>query len=113
MTTDGVARIALERLRQQDEEGFDEAHDDCQFRGELCGAAATYAQYASDQIFGDLRDHEEYLLDMWPGSWREDQFNPSKNPIRNLTKAGALIAAEIDRILRERARVRKGEDGSL
>jgi len=34
----------------------------------------------------------------WPWEW--DQWKPSLDPIRNLEKAGALIAAEIDRLRR-------------
>jgi hypothetical protein len=36
----------------------------------------------------------------WP--WDYDWWKPSDDPIRNLTKAGALIAAEIDRLNRLR-----------
>lgn len=32
----------------------------------------------------------------WP--WDEEWWKPSLDPIRNLEKAGALIAAEIDRL---------------
>lgn len=35
----------------------------------------------------------------WP--WADDWWNPSDDPVRNLVKAGALIAAEIDRIQRQ------------
>lgn len=38
----------------------------------------------------------------WP--WREESFKPSDDQIRNLTKAGALIAAEIDRLHAMRSR---------
>jgi hypothetical protein len=34
----------------------------------------------------------------WP--WDQDWWKPSPDPIRNLVKAGALIAAEIDRLQR-------------
>lgn len=34
----------------------------------------------------------------WP--WKPECFKPTGDPIRDLTKAGALVAAEIDRLLR-------------
>lgn len=36
----------------------------------------------------------------WP--WHSSWWKPSDDPIRNLVKAGALIAAEIDRLQRQR-----------
>jgi hypothetical protein len=36
----------------------------------------------------------------WPPSWSYNWWKPSDDPIRNLVKAGALIAAEIDRLQR-------------
>ena len=38
----------------------------------------------------------------WP--WHQGSFKPSADPIRNFEKAGALIAAEIDRRLRAAAK---------
>jgi hypothetical protein len=40
----------------------------------------------------------------WPDNWSEDWFKASVDPIRNLVKAGALIAAEIDRIQQQETR---------
>jgi hypothetical protein len=37
-----------------------------------------------------------YTRTDWP--WNDDDWKPSPDPIRNLVKAGALIAAEIDRL---------------
>lgn len=36
----------------------------------------------------------------WP--WDENWWKPSLDPIRNLVKAGALLAAEIDRLQRSK-----------
>jgi hypothetical protein len=41
------------------------------------------------------------LLQDWP--WDERWWKPSNDPIRDLVKAGALIAAEIDRLQRSEA----------
>jgi hypothetical protein len=83
---EGAARIAHERARQQIEEGYGQTHDDDHEGGELAYAAAAYA----------IRDGNLY-----PPSWSPDHWKP-EDDIRNLEKAGALIAAEIDRLLRVR-----------
>ena len=95
----GVERIADERRRQVEAEGYSAEHDDGHIHGELADAAACYA--ASQAIF-DGREGS-----MWP--WDDiDDKRPSRLPmdderIRLLEKAGALIAAEIDRLLRKQA----------
>lgn len=97
---EGLARIAAERRRQIEEEGWTPEHDAEHELGELADAAACYAAAAA---FGENIGHElaEVLgpPEMWP--WSPDWWKPSEDPIRNLEKAGALIAAEIDRVLRE------------
>lgn len=86
----GVELIALERARQIEQEGFDAAHDDKHIRGELAAAAASYAAYTGWPRVPMYWPWE----DMW---WKPDR----KNPMNNLIKAGALLAAEIDRRLRQ------------
>ena len=90
----GVERIAAERKRQIEEEGFTAEHDDKWNCGELASAAACYV------ITEDRRYKVGRLADtMWvlSGDW----WKPSPdNRIRELEKAGALIAAEIDRLIR-------------
>jgi len=39
------------------------------------------------------------VMSLWP--WGSEWWKPSKDPIRDLVKAGALIAAEIDRLQKE------------
>jgi hypothetical protein len=84
----GVERIARERNRQIFEEGWDGPHDDEHVNGELAAAAHAYLLEVldADGIFS------------WP--WDVSWWKPSDDPIRNLEKAGALIAAEIDRLSR-------------
>jgi hypothetical protein len=89
---DGVGLIAAERRRQITQEGYFASHDDREdhARGELARAAAMYAlppEYRYTDVLGA----------MWPRHW---QFKPTEDRMRELTKAGALIAAEIDRIAR-------------
>jgi hypothetical protein len=91
--------IAFERARQIEEEGWTAMHDDQHDRGELAQAAACYA------VPGGYREiavgqYEEYLWQvLWP--WDGRFFAPRPDDrIRELVKAGALIAAEIDRLQR-------------
>ncbi len=83
----GVHLIAMERIRQLAELGHRPENDDRYTARELQHAAACYAMGSPiPQPF-------------WP--WGSSQWKPSReNPIRDLTKAGALIAAEIDRLKR-------------
>lgn len=111
----GVEAIAAERARQMAAEGYDGKHDDCHGGGELPRAAACYAmpeRLYVQRIFAD----QVNFCDPWPWDSRFD-----KRPVKSrgnvvdpegatvverlalLTKAGALIAAEIDRLLRTRA----------
>lgn len=89
----GIERIATERQRQIDREGWTPEHDDEHVDCALIAAAVAYAT-ASD-CHADLSVAEGF----WP--WNLDWWKPSDDPIRNLEKAGALIAAEIDRLQRK------------
>jgi hypothetical protein len=81
--TAGARLIVDERNRQISVEGWDLGHDDEHDEGELAKAAACYAL---DNKFS------------WP--WGFESWKPGGGRIRQLTKAGALIAAEIDRLNR-------------
>lgn len=88
----GWERIKLERIRQMSVEGYSHSHDDEHDEGSLVGAAISYALAAIS---------EPEAGEFWP--WR-NEWKPSPDPVRNLEKAGALIAAELDRRTRfERA----------
>lgn len=91
MTLTGVEQIEIERLRHINGEGFDAKRDDEYTKQELLCAAITYALQTS-QFAGPVPE------DFWP--WNRSWWKPSDDPIRNLIKAGALIAAEIDRLQR-------------
>jgi hypothetical protein len=90
----GVERIAAERKRQIEEEGWTEKHDDQWEHGELAEAAATYASLPHWE--GRFINWRKIL---WP--WDDEWYKPETDRIRELEKAGALIAAEIDRLLRQ------------
>ena len=87
----GVELIAAERQRQMGTEGYDEKKDDEHRHSELAIAAACYAVHQSHVrvVYGSR--------DGWP--WDEASDKRAKHPpIRRLAIAGALIAAEIDRL---------------
>lgn len=94
----GAEMIVIERQRQISKEGYDQKHDDEHADCELISAALSYAVMARDQItHGDKADPGFVCEMYWPfesASWKP------KDRIHNLTIAGALIAAEIDRLQR-------------
>jgi len=102
----GVRLIADERQRQIEEEGFGPERDDQYTNGQLAEAAACYA--STDTIYhkretcveGDGRLPHVSFGNVWP--WRCAWWKPTESRVRALQKAGALIAAEIDRLLRQR-----------
>lgn len=88
----GSELITAERIRQVEVEGWHAAHDDNEHDfGALISAAICYANTEP----GDATEPID-----WP--WDSKWWKPSPDPVRNLVKAGALIAAEIDRLLRAR-----------
>lgn len=87
-TLDGAEIIAAERKRQIEQEGWSEEHDDAHKWGELAWAATCYAMPPLDGRGLN-----------WP--WDRKWWKPTPDDrIRELAKAGALIAAEIDRLKR-------------
>ena len=96
----GIARIAAERRRQIEVEGHPAAHDATNDPGELAGAGAAYAVNAAcllSPYHGTPRDEPP---ESWPHQWDRAHWKPSiDKPIRDLERAGALIAAEIDKLL--------------
>lgn len=93
MKKTGIELIAEERQRQLSAEGWTPEHD-AQHTDESIALAA--AVYATPQ---NLRSYPSFGIVpfFWP--WSANWWKPSpENRIRELQKAGALIAAEIDRI---------------
>jgi hypothetical protein len=88
----GIQMIENERERQISAEGWTAEHDAEHDTYELTGAARCYALQAMCR--GAVTDPPP---PGWP--WDEDWWKPSADPVRNLVKAGALIAAEIDRLI--------------
>lgn len=90
--SNGAMLIARERSRQVKEEGFDDDHDARWNNRQL--ALAGYCYLA--RYLGRSNPAIETLV---PNDWPFDseRWKPSDN-VRTLVKAGALIAAEIDRL---------------
>ena len=81
----GTELIKEERKRQIDVEGYNSTHDGFHKPEEFIRAAASY-------LLCNLEEYEEVP---WP--WGIESWNP-KDLERNLIRAGALIAAALDRI---------------
>lgn len=103
--SNGIDLIAKERKRQIEKEGFNSTHDAQHEGDELAWAAACYA--APEPIFR-LEDYAVgpragyTFADPWPEWWDEEWDKREKHDrIRKLVIAGALIAAEIDRLKKE------------
>jgi hypothetical protein len=99
----GIELIAKERQRQIEKEGFTAEYDDRWKKSELAYAAATYAITDGDRHYRILMPKDEN----WKGlgdvlwQWEKKWFKPTPaDRIKELVKAGALIAAEIDRLQR-------------
>jgi len=92
MEKTGVELIAIERKRQIEELGFDYSNDKLYDNEQLARAGATYAlRPGLVRINYDV--HEKPFL--WP--WEKKYWKPTpEDRIKELTKAGALIAAQID-----------------
>jgi len=97
----GAGLIATERLRQKQQKGYTDEHDDAHVFGDITDAAICYAFHAAHRSCLGVEDYKTYLApDEWPFEW--SAWKP-KSPIEDLVRAGALIAAEIDRVKRIKA----------
>lgn len=96
----GVGHIAIERRRQVEAKGYTPEHDDEHDLGELGLAAALYALPYDAQIGNEkLLKQDDFIglhiaLETGCGFY----VDPEPDPVRRLAKAGALCAAEIDRL---------------
>ncbi len=94
-----IELIAAERTRQIENEKWTAEHDDAHERGELLIAGLAYGTAAQHQGMHGKKADMDFVRDMfWP--WNEDAWKPGDRR-RNLVKAAALIAAEIDRDIRQ------------
>ena len=102
--TTGVSLIAAERQRQIEVEGWSLDHDAVEHPGDQLAVAAV--AYALPYYWRGTAATDR--MDFWP--WDAASWKPNSNDrnvreaaprIRELVKAGALIAAEIDRLIAE------------
>lgn len=105
----GAELIISERVRQEELVGYTAEHDDKHTHGELAIAGAAYAAWAGNQAgynqtAGDAKQFE------WP--FEMSEWRPSKDLIGTLVKAGALIAAEIDRLQRSQVKQDRNASGT-
>lgn len=106
----GAGRIFAERLRQVREKGFHYLADDSYRSQQLARAAVCYAlPYQDSRRLGPTEDGIPPLEWPWPavawrpgqGVWIDGHVRLSiDDRVRELEKAGALCAAEIDRLVR-------------
>lgn len=99
----GIELIAEERERQIKQVGWTKEHDAEHTSGELAYAAAAYAlpneivEFGEDESYVETFQVKFKRIKLWPFERRWWKPKPD-NRIRELAKAGALIAAEIDRL---------------
>ena len=105
MKKTGIELIVYERQRQIEVEGWTPEHDAYHSCGELARAAATYALPENYRKMTECIDRSENggrdaiweQPELWP--FDNEYWKPTPdNRIKELVKAGALIAAEIDRL---------------
>ena len=90
---EAIELVVNERQRQQSFEGYMTRDDDQHVHGELGQAAAVYA------CPPDLRLMISDRPQGWPHDWATPRL-PKASRLQELAIAGALILAEIERVLR-------------
>lgn len=96
MSMTGIELIAQERERQIAEEGWDAIHDAQHNDDELALVAACYAMPERIREMTRYAYEPHPIPRLWP--WDAKWWKPTpEDRDRELVKAGALIAAELDR----------------
>ena len=93
---EGIKLITEERIRQIEKEGWSKEHDAELSDNCLANAAICYAIESNSN---KLNYEKEVVADFWP--FDKEWWKP-KDRIRNLVRAGALIAAQIDKITNDK-----------
>ena len=110
--TSGAMRIVAERVRHVRVEGFHNVADDSYRSEQLARAAACYAlPYADERRLGRIASDPPREWPWSANAWKPGRFSfeggevamSIDDRIRELEKAGALCAAEIDRLDRLQA----------
>lgn len=96
-----LALILAERVEQIEKHGHDGNSDDGETSAEIARAALAYlTTYLVDAQTEDPRGAADAGLVEWP--WTPESFRPF-GEVEMLAKAGALILAELDRLIRAAA----------
>lgn len=92
----GLGVIQLERVRQVDQHGWTPESDQQYTNRQLL----RYAEYwMTSPLQNDLRDDIKHDLRQDSSGWEDEWFKyDERTPEERLARAGALIAAEIDRL---------------
>lgn len=116
MEISGVCLISAERKRQIEQEGWTTEHDHQHSNGELGRAAENYVRFACEpDVARDYQRKNGHIPGGWPWHyswWKPSVDNSPASRIRDLVKAGALIAAEIDRLQRLAKKKPKGPENT-
>jgi len=98
----GIDIIAAERKRQVEVKGYTPEHDDAHDLGELALAAALYALPYDAKVGNEplLKQDDFIALHIALETGCDFFVDPEPDKLKRLAKAGALIAAEIDRVNR-------------
>ena len=100
-----AARLIIEeRISQVAKKGYEPRHDDSHTDDELAFAAICYATppRSRQNLLGwNIFFKSRLTPGPWP--WSEGSWHPSNNRKRELAKAGALILAELERLIRAEA----------
>lgn len=107
--------VIAERRRQINDKKLDAAHDDKWVDGELAQAASCYAlpPFIVERNGLNSCCMTKRFPTLWPPTWKDRWWKPAKNDsiderLQELSKSGALILAEMDRLQRAK---RKTYDG--
>ena len=96
----GIELIAEERQRQIEVEGWTKEHDVEHTNNALAFAAVCYTIPSEYRQYSYCPLRKERVPNFWP--WDKEWWKPCpEDRIRELIKAGALIAAEIDRLQKD------------
>jgi len=107
----GIELMAAERERQI-KKGWNASHDDDHTNADLTFAAMAYAHEGAARQGNWHNVPRTEPKKNPPRQWPFDDhyWNPEEDAIGNLVKAGALIAAEIDRLQRKRTADAKADE---
>lgn len=100
----GIELITEERIRQLTVLGWTPEHDEQHRAGEIAMAAVCYALPHHIRATPPMGQTKTFIDRFWP--WEDFWWKPTpEDRVRELTKAGALIAGEIDRLQRAEGKV--------